>query len=201
MKPQGTKKSRRSFVGLLVAGSGARLGAGAAQGVQTTPPGAPPTAKDRFAVGDRGPAMIKRASDLGAEYLKKYGNCAQATIAALQDAVEFVPKSDDVYRAGYCLHGGATATGNANCGGFTGAGMVIGHLCGRTRAQAPDLEAMKSAMALIQQIAAKHEEAYGSVLCKDIRAKAEKKCADVVARAAGWAAEAILKQFSQNPAG
>ena len=196
MKPQGTKTSRRSLIGLLVAGGGSRLGAGAVQGGQTTRPQAPLTAKDRFDVGDRGPEMIKRASELGAEYLQKYGNCAQATIAALQDAVEFIPKSDDVYRAGNCLHGGATATGNANCGGFTGAGMVIGHLCGRTRAQGPDREAMKLAMALIQQIAAKHEEAYGSVLCKDIRAKAEKKCAEVVARAAGWAAEAILKQFS-----
>jgi C_GCAxxG_C_C family probable redox protein len=181
---------------LLAAGSGAKLGAGAVQGRQTTRPETSLTAKDHFDVGDRGPQMTKRASELGAEYLPKYGNCAQATIAALQDALEFIPKSDDVYRAGSCLHGGATATGNANCGGFTGAGMVIGHLCGRTRAQGPDREAMKLAMALIQQIAVKHEEAYGSVICKDIRTKAEKKCAEVVARAAGWAAEAILKQFS-----
>ena len=94
---------------------------------------------------------------------------------------------------------GVTATGNANCGGFTGAGMVIGHLCGRTRAQPADREALKLASALIRQMAAKHEETYGSVLCKDVRAKAEKKCADVVARAAGWAVEAILKQFSDSP--
>jgi C_GCAxxG_C_C family probable redox protein len=156
------------------------------------------TEKDKVELGKRRPELIERASTLGAEYIRKYGNCAQSTIAALQDALEFVPKSGDIFLAGSCLHGGATATGNHSCGGFTGAGIVIGHLCGRTREQVSDRAATKLSTALLRQVTARFEETYGSVVCKDVRAKAEKKCDEVVAHAAAWAAEAIIKQFARG---
>jgi Putative redox-active protein (C_GCAxxG_C_C) len=140
---------------------------------------------------------VERARSLGHEYEAKYGNCAQWTIAALQDSIEFVPKNGDLFLAGSCLAGGATATGNANCGGFTGAGIVIGQLCGRPRESFADRGATKLAGKLQREVAAKFEETYGSVICKEVREKAGKDCPEVVARAAGWAADAILKQFGR----
>jgi C_GCAxxG_C_C family probable redox protein len=201
MEPRRTKNSRRRFLGLLAAGSGSGLGASVAQGCGRRAPEQPLTEKDQLDIGNRGPELVERASSLARDYTPQFHNCAQATIAALQDAIEFVPRSDAIFLAGSCLHGGATATGNANCGGFTGSGIVIGHLCGRTREKASDREAQKLSSALIRQVAAKFEETYGSVICKDVRAKSEKRCGEVVAKAAGWAAEAILDQFTKRSQG
>jgi hypothetical protein len=157
---------------------------------------APLDGERKFKVGGRGAQIVARAQALGREYEGQYGNCAQCTIAALQDAIEFIPKSGDVFLAASCLHGGATKTGSANCGGFTGAGMVIGHLCGRPRDRFGDRKAAALANKLLGEVAGRYEQAYGGVLCKDVREKAAKNCPEVVARAAGWAAESILKQFS-----
>ncbi len=85
--------------------------------------------------------------------------------------------------AGGCLHGGATATRNANCGAFTGAGIVIGSLCGRRRDQLGDRSAGQLCTTLFRRVATRFEETYGSVLCKDVRARAAEKCDEVVGRA------------------
>lgn len=175
--------SRRGLLGLLTVG-------GAAGQVLTE--------KDKVEVPKPAPELIGQAAKLARDYIGQYGNCAQATIAGLQDALPFVAKSGIVFLTGSALHGGATSSGNGNCGGFTGAGIVIGHLCGRTRAQMADRTASKLSTALVRQVAAKFEETYGSVICKDVRAKADKKCGDVVAHAAAWAAEALLKQFAKE---
>jgi hypothetical protein len=197
MECKATGTSRRALFRLAATGAGPALVALEGRQSQAGAPGKPLTEGDRFDVGDRGPRMVARAQSLGREYEAKYGNCAQCTIAALQDSIEFVPKSEHVFLAGSCLHGGATPSGNANCGGFTGAGIVIGHLCGRSREQFGDRGATKLASGLIREMAGRYERTYGSVICKDVREKASKNCAEVVARAAGWAAEALLKQFSK----
>lgn len=198
MKSDKIQTNRRRFLGLLAAGGGCGIGAGTLEAYQA-PSGQRPLADaDRFDTGGRNGEIAERAASLARDHLAKSGNCAQATIAALQEAIDFVPVSDDVYRAGSCLHGGATATGNANCGGFTGAGIVIGHLCGRSRANMSDREATRLSGQLLRQVATKYEEAYGCVVCKDVREKAGKQCGDVVENASRWAAEAILAQFSQG---
>jgi len=196
MDRRAVSKSRRAWLGLAVTGAGSALGAAAAQPRQATEPDKLLTDQDRFDAGERGPQMAERARSLGREYEAKYGNCAQCTIAALQDSIEFLPKNEQLFLAASCLHGGATATGNANCGGFTGSGMVIGHLCGRSRDRFADRGAGKLAGKLIRKVAIRFEQTYGSVICKEVREKAAKNCPEVVARAAGWAAEALLKQFS-----
>ena len=186
MDLQARRKSRRKLLRLAVTGAGAALGVARAQRSQT----------GRINIGDRGPQMIGRATALGREYEAKYGNCAQCTIAALQDSIEFIPKEEQIFLAGSSLSGGATANGNANCGGFTGAGIVIGQLCGRSRANFSNRSANQLAGKLMGEVAGKYEQVYGSVLCKDVREKAGKDCPEVVARAAGWAAESILKQLT-----
>ena len=86
-----------------------------------------------FDIGDRGEEIIKKAADLGYKYEDKYRGCARCTVAALQDAIDFIPEDADLFRTASCLDGGATPSKIANCGAFTGSGMVIGWLCGTGR--------------------------------------------------------------------
>ncbi len=150
---------------------------------------------DKIDLDGSADAIIQEAHRLGYEYEKKYGGCAQCSVAALQDAVPFVPRNQGVFRAASCLDGGATPTGVQNCGAFTGCGMVIGHLCGRTRRK--EFRG-SSALShdLIRKVYQRFKEEYGSVLCKDVRAAAERDCPKVVARAAKWTAEVLLREFT-----
>ena len=149
---------------------------------------------DRIDVGDRAQAIIEKAYELGRAYESKYMGCSQCTVAALQDCGELFPKSEDVFVAASCLDGGATPTHLANCGSFTGAGMVIGHLCGRTRRNFEGRSRLSHK--LIRQLHAEYEKAYGSVVCKQVREKANRDCPEVVGKAARWTAEIVLRQFA-----
>jgi hypothetical protein len=113
----------------------------------------------------------------------------------VQDGVPFVEVNKDLFRGASCLDGGATPTGIQNCGGFTGAGMVVGYLCGRTRAEQFKGDAGFS-HEIHRKVYEQFKEQYGSVLCKDVRKGANGDCPTVVARAAKWAAEAILEEFT-----
>jgi len=152
------------------------------------------TEADRIHVGNNGQAIIEKAYELGRTYEKKYKGCAQCTVAALQDCAELFPKSEDVFLAASCLDGGATPTQYANCGTFTGAGMVIGHLCGRTRENFQGRAQLSHK--LIRQLHDEFVKAYGSVVCKDVREKANRDCPEVVGKAAKWTAEIVLRQFA-----
>ena len=70
-------------------------------------------------IGDRGKEMIQKAYDLGYKYEDEHKGCARCTVAALQDAIDFIPEDDSLFRAASCLDGGATPTKLANCGSFT----------------------------------------------------------------------------------
>ena len=140
--------------------------------------------------------IIENAYEKGYEYEKKYTGCAQCTVAALQDSLDFVPKDKHIFRAASCLDGGATPTGEANCGAFTGSGMIIGCLFGRRR-EAFGGRTDKS-HELIHEVYEKFKEEYGSCLCKDVEKKMEQyedKCPRVVGKAAAWTAEIILGEF------
>lgn len=152
------------------------------------------TETDRIDVGGNAQAIVEKAYDLGHAYMSKYGSCAQCTVAALQDCGELFPKNEDVFVAASCLDGGATPTRMANCGCFTGAGMVIGHLCGRTRRSFEGGSPL--ARKLIRQLHAEFETAYGSVLCTPVREKANRDCPEVVGTVAKWTAEIVLRQFA-----
>ena len=148
-------------------------------------------------VGSNGEKVIEEAYRIGYEYEKRYGGCAQCTVAALQDSIDFVAINKDVFRAASCLDGGATPTGLQNCGSFTGSGMIIGYLCGRRR----DTFGGKADLShkLIHKVYEKFKEQYGSVLCRDVRQKMEQypdKCPRVVGRAARWTAEVLLTEFT-----
>ncbi|MBN2508463.1 MAG: C_GCAxxG_C_C family protein [Verrucomicrobia bacterium] len=139
----------------------------------------------------KGKEMLQRAYQLGYEFEKKHGGCCRCTVAALQRAIDFIPQDDDVYRAATCLDGGATPGGLQNCGAFTGAGIMIGYLCGTAPFGETSL-----AHRLVRAVYEEFNKAYGSVLCKDVRHKGHGNCPEVVAKASQWTAEAIFRQFT-----
>lgn len=159
---------------------------------------------DRIDVAGREAQIIDNAFRLGYDYEKRYGGCCQCAVAALQDALPCLKPDVSLFRAASCLDGGATPTGIQNCGSFTGIGMVIGYLCGRTRDEI-FFGDKRLSQELLRIVYRRFEERYGSVLCKDVRAAAKADCPQVVGLAAKWAAEVLLETFanyhaSQAPA-
>ncbi|MFO7976432.1 MAG: C-GCAxxG-C-C family protein [Candidatus Hydrogenedentota bacterium] len=141
-----------------------------------------------FALDEDGAALIKRAYDLGYKIHSDHGGCCRCTVAALQDGLEMVPKDEGLFRAATCLDGGAAPGRKQNCGCFTGAGIVIGYICGGENFGSTSL-----AHKLIQQVARKFQKTYGSVLCQDAVKSGD--CHEIVGRTAQWTAEALLTQF------
>jgi len=162
-----------------------------AEGAKTSKQKLPLDKNTQIDVGHRGKEIIEKAYKLGHEYEKKHGGCCRCTVAALQDAIEFIPKNEDVFRTACCLDGGATPTDMQNCGAFTGSGIILGYLCGTSPFGDTSLSHK-----LIHQVYEKFKDAYGSVLCKEVREKAKRDCPEVVGTAARWTAEAILKEFT-----
>lgn len=149
------------------------------------------TEKDSIDIGDKGNEIIQKAYELGYQYEGQYKGCARCTVAALQDAIDFIPVNEELFRAASCLDGGATPTKLANCGSFTGSGMLIGWACGTDRFGDNSLSHK-----LIHKVHARFEEEFGSVICKEIREKTGGKCPEVVGNAAKWATEIVLRQFT-----
>ena len=189
------KPSRRRFVALTGAGIGMALVGSPCSGSQRRQTRRVLKQGDKIDINGKGEEIIDKACELGHEYEKKYGGCAQCALAALQDAIPFVAVDKDVFRAASCLDGGATPTGIQNCGAFTGSGMVIGHLCGRTRKKGFQGGSGFSHN-LIRKVYQRFKDEYGSVLCQDVRKGAEGDCPKVVGTAAKWAAEVLLKEFA-----
>jgi len=187
-------RSRRRFLGLAVGASAGGLLITDVRPVESVGMDQvefEPFDRDtRIDIGNGGDEMIKRAYRKGYEYEDKYRGCARCTVAALQDALEFIPKSKDVFRTACCLDGGATPSNVQNCGAFTGSGIIIGYICGTDRFGNTGLSHN-----LIHQVYKRFKEKYGSVLCRDVREKGG-SCPEVVGKAAGWAAEVIIRQFT-----
>ena len=146
---------------------------------------------DRIDIGDRGNEIIQKAYDLGYLYEEKHMGCARCTVASLQDAIDFLPADEELFRASSRLDGGSTPTNLANCGSFTGSGMVIGWMCGTQRFGDNSLS-----HDLIHKVHKYYEEEYGSVICKEVRKSSNGKCPEVVGKAAKWTTEILLKQFT-----
>ncbi len=147
----------------------------------------------RVDIGDRAEAMAKKAYDLGFRYETKHLGCARCTLAALQDAIDFIPADEDLFRAASCLDGGATPDFSASCGAFTAAGMVIGWVCGTGRFGDNSLSRK-----LMHKVHAHFVAEYGSVVCKNIRERSDGKCPEVVGKAAKRTTEILLEQFAKQ---
>jgi C_GCAxxG_C_C family probable redox protein len=153
------------------------------------------TRDSTFDIGEQGKAIIDRAYQLGHDYQAKQGGCCRCTVAALQQAIGFIPEDKGLFRTASCLDGGATSGGIQNCGAFTGAGMVIGWICAVEGFGDTSLSHQ-----LIRKVSEKFTKDYGSVLCQDVRKGVQKNCSDAVGKASQWTAEILLSQFTNyNP--
>jgi C_GCAxxG_C_C family probable redox protein len=197
LERRANRESRRRF--LIRAGGGIAFGlaslvlgrVGAAEAFSFLDGG------ERLDIGSAGEKILEEAYRLGYDYEKRHGGCARCSVAALQDAIEFIPVNNDIFRAAGCLDGGATPTGIQNCGAFTGCGIVIGYLCGQGRERFKGRGSLSHK--LIRKVYEKHKEEYGSVLCRDVKKAMEEhsdKCPQVVGRAVKWTAEALLREFT-----
>lgn len=194
-QPPPTFSSRRRFVRFTGVGLGLLLAN--SSGADTPRCETMPLLKkgDHISLDGQGEEIVRRAYELGHAYEKQHGGCARCTVAALQDAIPFVAVDESLFRGATCLDGGATPTDIQNCGAFTGAGMVIGYVCGSTRHDSFEGDATL-AHQLLHRVYDHFKREYGTVLCKDVRNAAEKDCPKVVGRAAQWVAQVLLSEFS-----
>jgi len=146
---------------------------------------------DKLDIGNKGEEILQTAYKLGYKYEKEHKGCARCTVAALQDSIGFIPEDNELFRTASCPDGGATPTKKASCGAFTGAGMIIGWICGTERFGDNALS-----HELIHGVHDRFVEEYGSVICELVREKSEENCPEVVGKAARWTAEILLKQFT-----
>ena len=185
---------RRKFLKLSGGMLAAVLAARNAEGAGTDSDEFEPFGRnDRLAIGDDAVEMIQKAYDLGYVYEDEHHGCARCTVAALQDALTFVPEDRSVFRAASCLDGGATTTNLANCGAFTGAGMIIGWVCGTDRFGDNSLS-----HDLIHELHDRFVAQYGSVICDIVRENCGEDCPPVVANASRWTAEILIRQFTKD---
>ena len=142
---------------------------------------------DKTGIKARKKELLDSAYDCGVEFCTKYSSCSRGSVAALQKAVPFVPEDTGIIKAASCLSGGATPTKMANCGAFTGCGMVIGCMYGKGTP-----ESAEAALDLMHKLHEQFDNEYGSVLCHGVRLAADANCADVVGKAARWTAEILI---------
>ena len=115
-------------------------------------------------------AMIKKAYDLGFQYERDYRGCTQCAIAGMYDAMGI--RNDAVYKAGSGLAGGGGECTTGNCGGYTGASMVLASFFGRTREEEATEDGRADKYVSFRMTRAVHDkyvEKYDSVICEGVQ--------------------------------
>lgn len=105
------------------------------------------------------------------EYEKKYGGCAQCTMAAINEHLLSI--NNDVFASATALAAGIASTGNMCCA-CVGSIMALGTIKGRTYQNLDTEIGNVNKMAtneVAKKIIQRFEEKYGSCLCKDIQEK------------------------------
>ena len=164
---------------------------------------------------------LRRAYNLGFNYEKEYGGCAQSTIVAIQDVLEL--KNDDVFKAATGIAGGIGLVGKGVCGSLIGGALMLGYVFGRSRENFDDPEKMRfGTYRLVEQLYYRFIKEYGSCYCHDVQTKVfgrpynlrteeefkqfledgghRDKCPYVVGKGAQWAVEIILDEKEKRKA-
>jgi len=162
---------------------------------------------------------IKKAFELGFLYEKKYRGCAQCTIAAIQDSLGI--KNDYIFKAASTLGGGIGKLTDGACGGYSGGAIMISASFGRERNKFSNDEENKfCSNQLTIKLHQKFIDTYDSVICREIHGKIfgrifnlwdeeekkeferlgahQVKCTNIVANAAAWTTELILKELERR---
>ena len=166
--------------------------------------------------------MMQKAYDLGFKYEREYRGCAQCAVSAMQDVLGI--QNDLVYKSASGLAGGTGECIDGNCGGYSGAVMMMSLLFGRTRKEEATEFGRKEKYDSFRMAAALHDkyvEKYGSAVCSgvqtkiygrafDLRDDEQKqgfrdagahelpdKCCAVVGDGARWGVELILDEIER----
>ena len=118
-------------------------------------------------------ALEEKAYDLGFAYERDYRGCSQCVFAALQDALELRNDvTDAIFKSATAFSGGAALEGDGQCGAYSGALMMMGHIVGRERDRFDDPEGIRAKTnALAKELHDRFIERYGTVICHNIHRK------------------------------
>ena len=163
-------------------------------------------------------SIIQKAHDLGYEYESKFGNCAQCTVAAVQDALGL--KNDHIFQVASGFGGGIGRNCDGVCGGYSGGVILISSFLGRTRENITDKDCMIDGYNTASLLHDKFIAQYGTVICTDIHnilfgrtfnlrdqndmnifnnlGAHVDKCTSVVGQAAAWTAEILLEELKKR---
>jgi hypothetical protein len=166
--------------------------------------------------------ICNKAEELGIEYEKKYGGCAQSTFYATADALrwgglEILPKNlqDRMYPGVCLLSAGGCFTGEGTCGAVTGSMITSGFAFG-LNIDAGDPAAEGSAGKTVRDtLMANFYKEFGSILCKDVMRKYFGKAWDlnndemtaeflsvtdgcVIRKTARWMADILLDKYEKG---
>ena len=120
---------------------------------------------------------MRKAHELGAEYVKTWWGCAQstfcATIGALRsEGIELIPPEieDQIFPGLVGLSGGCGNMNIGSCGAITGASFAVSLAAGVTRAdQLQDKDHRWIAFdAVAETIGKRFAETYGGLRCRDV---------------------------------
>lgn len=161
--------------------------------------------------------MIEKAAELASRYEVEYFGCSQSTLAGLIEA--FGIGGRDMLRAATAFAGGVVRRGNV-CGALSGGLIMIGYLAGRDDLQMADQ--YQRGMGYADRLCRRFEDAYGSVVCREIQkrkygrtfdlrrdedrealhaimAKDPEACQGVTRDAARWTGEIVAEILQEGP--
>lgn len=114
-------------------------------------------------------ALVEKAYEKGYSYEHKYGNCAQCTLAALDDLFDCV--DDSVFKSAYNLGAGFGMSCRGTCGALNAAAMIIGSFYGRDRDHFESGIRYYDCLALSRKILYRYIDIYGACICQDVQKK------------------------------
>ena len=155
----------------------------------------------------------EKAYELGFEYEKNYGGCAQCAIGALYEMFPEL-KNEAIFKSATGLGGGIGLTTFGGCGALAGTVMVLSQIYGRELEGIEDPERKRFvAYRLGEKLVKRFLYEYGTVTCSEIQKKLMGKsfymyeeweefleagghstaCTSVVGNATKWAANLIIE--------
>jgi C_GCAxxG_C_C family probable redox protein len=155
----------------------------------------------------------EKAYELGFEYEKNYGGCAQCAIGALYEMFPDL-QNEAIFKSASGLGGGIGLTTFGSCGALAGGVMVLSQIYGRGLKDIKDPERKRFvAYRLSERLVTKFLDEYGTVTCSEIQTKLMGKsfymyeeweefleagghstaCTMVVGNATKWAAQLIAE--------
>lgn len=162
----------------------------------------------------------KKAYKKGFQFEKEYHGCAQCVVGALYEVFPDL-RNEDIFRSASALAAGTGLTTKGQCGGLSGAVMVISQIRGRDITNMADPDGIRFiAHRLAEKMVDHFVQEFGTVTCGEIQKKLmgrsfylkdpeqhqafedagghDHVCPHVVGLATSWAAGLIVSEISND---